>query len=224
MDTGLGSGEGRAHMKRLLPALTLLLISLTFIVGSAAGQQCEEGADSCEGGGAPPASALCSNSFPCETLSSYDIAVLYRYGQPVYINCGTSGTPKCPDVKDVDIKVKVLPSVARVLHTSSTTISVAETHGPLTGKQVDVPDPNDNFDPQLQYYFVQLKPAVERRMKKIKVRMISMTVSGSVTRADGTKVAVKSDELVSVAFPGNCSGQSLRIKRRLTYGGHCMAF
>jgi hypothetical protein len=224
MYKGRRSGKGGHHMNRLLPVLTLLLtaIALTSVgVGSAAGQ-CEEGADSCEGGGTPAASALCSNSFPCSVLASYDIAVLYKYGQPVYINCGTSGTPGCPDAKDVDIKVKVLPSVARVLHTSSTTISA----GPIdvrTGKQVDVPDPNDNFDPGLRYYFVQLKPAVERRMKEIKVRSMSLTVTGHVTRADGTKVAVDT-ELVSVAFPGNCSGRSLRIKRRLVYGGHCMAF
>lgn len=221
MDARLRSGEGDAHMKRLLPALTLLPIVFALSVGSAGGQGCPDGSDTCgEGGGAPP--PVCVGG-GCSVQYINDIRVAYLFGQAVYVECGTNA-PKCPDAKDVDVKVTILPSVARVLHASSTTISAGPTDV-RTGKEIDakVPDPSENFSKDSHYYFVQLKPAIEQRMKKIKVRSIGVTVSGVVTRPDGTKVNVKS-RLVTSGFEGNCSGLSLHIQRRLTYGGHCEAF
>ncbi len=221
MDASLRGGKGGVHMKRLLPALTLLPIAFALSVGSAVGQGCPDGADECgEGGGAPPPVCV-GNS--CSVQYINDIRVAYLFGQALYVECGTNA-PKCPDAKDVDVKVTILPSVAKVLHASSTTISAGPTEM-RTGKEIDakVDDPNENFSKDSHYYFVQLKPAIEQRMKKIKVRSIGVTVSGVVTRPDGTKINVKS-RLVTSGFEGNCSGRSLHIQRRLTYGGHCEAF
>jgi hypothetical protein len=219
MDARLGSGEGRAHMKRLMPVLTLLLITLALGVGSAAGQgEPDEG----EGGGGIP---LCGSDLSCNAQVVQDIVVTYKYGFAIYVYChnNTPRAPDCPDVKDVDVKATVLPSVAKILHSSSTTITAGPTAARL-GKDVNVPDPNENFDKNGHYYFVQLKPAIERRMKAIKVRSLGMTLSGVVTRPDGSKFNVKSDELGVTAFQGNCQGRSLRIKRRITYGGRCIPF
>jgi hypothetical protein len=200
-------------MKRLLPVLIVLPIAFAFSGGSAAAQ-CGEGVDSCEGGGGN----LCASG--CGVQAVQDIRVTYKYGFAMYVECGPPYLPACPPAKDVDVKATVLPSVAKILHISSTTITAGPTEARL-GKDVDVPDPDENFGAKSHFYFVQLKPAVERAMKNIKVRTLEPTLSGSITRADGSKVNVKT-RLGTTAFMGNCSGQSLRIKRRIVYGGHCI--
>jgi len=202
-------------MLRFPVLLILLLSALALGAGSASSQECEEGC----GVKQLPA---CSYRNSCSVQAVQDIRVTYRYGWSVSIDCDAdpgTGSPPCPDPADVGIKVTVLKSVAKVLH-SGTTISAGAVSS-RRGKDINVPDPNQNYDPQALYYFVKLKPAVVKRMKAINVSTLEPTVSGTVDRGDGTTGKIPS-ELVLTAFQGNCSGRTLHIQRRLTYGGHCV--
>jgi len=213
---------GPAKFLRPLILLALMAAALGTTTALAQSDEPPEG-DSCAEGCPTAQFAPCTHRLACDVQEVQQLKVLYRYGQSVRVECddkASSASPPCPSAGDVDIKVTVLPSVAKVLH-SGTTISESETTARL-GKEIS-PDPDQDFDSHSQYYFVKLKPSIVRRMKAIKVNMISTTVSGTVAAPDGSKAAIKS-KLSTSAFPGNCSGQDLHIQRRLTYGGHCEAF
>ena len=166
----------------------------------------------------------CSTGLTCEAQPVQDLRQTYRYGQAVYVECNDAEAPypACPKAGDVDITVTVLASVAKVLH-SGTTISTGKVSARL-GKDVN-PNPSEGFSDTSQYYVVELKPSVVKRMKAINVSFLGMTVTGTVTRSDGTKAKIKhGDDPEITSFHGNCSGRNLHIQRRLTYGGHCTSF
>jgi len=156
MDASLPGGEGRAHMKRLLPALTLLSIAFALSVGSAAGQQCEEGADSCEGGGAAP-----PPDYSTATPIGDDLYKVLDRGLPF----------RC-DASDCTIKatVSVSKAVARYLRLSSRTLASGTPTGPTTAVIGERRQHN--------VFFLKLPSSFERKVKarhvvtmKVKVKL-----------------------------------------------------
>jgi hypothetical protein len=154
----------------------------------------------------------CRQARNCQPVEVEHLSTVYAHGQAFYLPCGDVTCPaSLPHVK-----VTVLRSVAKTLGLHSTTIAEGAAAGPSRTNDSSIDDTSKS------YYFIPLKASVERAMKKKKVSSMDPVASGSVPNLDGSVYQFKST-LVSWSFDGNCSGRKLHIKRRLTYGGHCVA-
>jgi hypothetical protein len=166
-----------------------------------------------EGGDGDTPAPFCSGG-QCRPSGGQELRTAYAHGQAFYIGCGPRSFA-CPSSLQ-HVKVTVLKSVAKTLGLSSTTIADGAAAGPSRTNDASIDDTSKS------YYFLPLKASVEHKMKKKKVNDIGVTASGSVTGPDGTVYHFK-PTLLDWSFEGNCSGRSLHIQRRLSYGGHCTA-
>ncbi len=206
-------------MPRNSLVLPLLLAVFLLVPGSAAAQG--DGRAFCtfsaEGDGQARTGAFsASKNSLCHVYPVQSVSHAYRYGQAILMDCGTLADRKpfaCPRKQDVDVKVTVIKSVKKALGLKSTTISAGKAIGPLT-TAVGVEDS------KATYYFMPLRATVERKMKRKKVRNLTVTVSGKATGLDG-KVERFPRTRSEWSFDGSCSGRSLKIQRHLTYGGSC---
>jgi hypothetical protein len=198
-------------MRIRLVRFPLLILLLAGVLVPAAVRAQEDGPPPGDNPGEDTGQATnCTAQSDCQPVEVEELSTAYAHGQAFYLPCGSV---VCPTSLS-NVKVTVLPSVAKALGLHSTTIAEGAAAGPVRT--------NDNSieETSKSYYFLPLKASAERAMKKKKVRSIEPTASGSFKNPDGSVFRFKAT-LASWVFPGNCSGQSLHIQRRLTYGGHC---
>jgi hypothetical protein len=204
-------------MNRLAPALTLLLISLTLGVGSAAGQgDCQPGADEC--GPAPTPSGLkLGKPYPYGNIEGWR-----QYGVGFVLGCtdtkldqGTACT--------ANVKVTVAKDVAKVLRLKSRVIAHGAARAMFgepdedTGRWPNQGSLSKDEKAQVGYQFAV--PFNLPWSKFDTVSSVTMTLTGTVTAPDGTtkSVHITNKPWVSAKHRSGCTS---RVGFDLSFAAH----